>query len=74
MNVRKLSFDEAFTIIQRWLDKCGADKRKLDFDSKYLVRYNLKYAAKKGSKPLKLETLKERNRELYDILECRREE
>ena len=68
INVRKLTFDEAFTIIQKWLDKCSTGKRRLDFNSKYLIRYNLKYTANKGSRPLRLETLKDRNRELYDIL------
>jgi Primase X len=68
INIRKLSYDESFNIIMKWLDKCNIIKRRLDFNPRYHSRYNLRYAASKGSRPLKLETLKEKNKELYYIL------
>jgi hypothetical protein len=33
-----------------------------------MVRYALKYSAKNGNRPLKLETLKTKNLILYDLL------
>jgi len=68
ITIRKLSYEESFTIIKGWLDKCDTGKRRLDFNPNYHIRYNLRYAKSKGSRPLRLETLKEKNRELYDIL------
>ncbi|MGA9168709.1 MAG: hypothetical protein WBZ20_01010 [Nitrososphaeraceae archaeon] len=63
---QKLSYDESFTIIREWLDKCNtAARRRLGFNSNYLIRYNLDYVTRNGSRPFKLETLKERNRQLY---------
>jgi hypothetical protein len=40
--------DEAFSKIKEWLDKCSTIKRRLDFNPKYYIRYNLKYATSKG--------------------------
>jgi hypothetical protein len=68
INVRKVSYDVALNIINSWLGKCGK-LRQLDQDFNYMVRYALKYCAKNGNRPLKLETLKTKNKALYDILE-----
>jgi hypothetical protein len=57
INVRKVSYDVALNIIESWLDKCGK-LRPLDKDFNYMVRYALKYCAKNGNRPLKLDTLK----------------
>ncbi len=67
INVRKVSYDVALNIINDWLSKCG-ELRKLDQDFNYMVRYALKYCAKNGNRPLKLDTLKTKNFMLYDLL------
>jgi hypothetical protein len=33
-----------------------------------MVRYALKYSAKNGQRPLKIDTLKMKNKPLYDVL------
>ena len=68
INIRKLSYDAALNIINSWLSKCG-ESRQLDQNFDYTVRYALKYSAKNGHKPLKLDTLKMKNQVLYDFLE-----
>jgi hypothetical protein len=67
INVKKLSYDDALNIINSWLGKCGK-LRQLDRNFNYMVRYALKYSAKNGHRPLKLDTLKMKNKTLYDIL------
>jgi hypothetical protein len=67
INVSKLSYDAALNIINSWLSKCGK-VRQLDQNFNYMVRYALKYCAKNGNRPLKLETLKTKNLILYDLL------
>jgi hypothetical protein len=67
INIKKLSYDAALNIINDWLSKCGKS-RQLDQDFNYLVRYALKYCAKNGNRPLKLDTLKTKNLTLYDLL------
>jgi hypothetical protein len=67
INVRKVSYDVALNIINSWLVKCG-ELRQLDQDYNYMVRYALKYCAKNGNRPLKLDTLKTKNLMLYDLL------
>ena len=68
INVRKVSYDVALNIINSWLGKCGK-LRQLDQDFNYMVRYALKYCAKNGNRPLKLDTLKLKNKPLYDVLQ-----
>jgi hypothetical protein len=67
INVKKLSYDAASNIINNWLSKC-AKLRRLDPNFDYTVRYALKYSAKNGQRSLKLETLKIKNKKLYDSL------
>jgi Primase X len=67
INVRKLSYDAALNIVNSWLCKCHRS-RQLDQDFNYMVRYSLKYSAKNGNRPLKLDTLKLRNPVLHDLL------
>jgi hypothetical protein len=67
INIKKLSYDAASNIINGWLGKCG-ELRQLDQDFNYMVRYALKYCAKNGNRPLKLDTLKTKNLILYDLL------
>ena len=67
INIKKVSYDAASNIINCWLSKCGK-LRRLDQNFDYTVRYALKYSAKNGNRPLKLDTLKLKNKMLYDLL------
>jgi hypothetical protein len=67
INIKKLSYDAALNIINGWLSKCG-ELRQLDQNFDYTVRYALKYSAKNGQRPLKFDTLKLKNKMLYDLL------
>jgi Primase X len=74
INVKHLCFDEAFKIIDNWLDKCN-DLKPLDFDADTKVNNCLTNAIDRGYLPISLnnpekepKTLKTENRELYDIL------
>src|SRR5919199_3495816 len=60
INIKKVSYDAASNIINCWLSKCGK-LRRLDQNFDYTVRYALKYSAKNGNRPLKLDTLKLKN-------------
>jgi hypothetical protein len=64
INIKKKSYQESFNILKDWLDKCN-EIRRLDFDFRYLIKYSLNTALKSKIPPMKLETLKERNYELY---------
>jgi Primase X len=67
INVKKLSYDDAFNIIKDWLNKCDSIKR-LDSNFSYRIKYTLENSIKNGYLPMKFETLKEKNRALYDKL------
>jgi hypothetical protein len=70
INIKSLSYQEAFSIIKEWLlNKCNS-VRKLDCSSdfNYRIRYALDNAIKKGYKPISFEKLKELNIGLYDKL------
>jgi hypothetical protein len=67
INVRKLSFDDAYNLIKNWLNGCN-NLRKLDFNPDYNIRYNLKMNLRNGYLPISANKLKTENRELYDLL------
>jgi len=67
INVKKLSYDDAFNIIKDWLNRCDSIKR-LDSNFNYRIKYALENSIKNGYLPMKFETLKEKNRALYDSL------
>jgi hypothetical protein len=67
INVKRLSCDHAFNIINSWLTKCGK-LRQLDHSFNYIVDYALKNSKKKTQLPLRFETLKLKNKTLYDLL------
>jgi hypothetical protein len=67
INIKNLSYYAALNTINSWLSKCG-ELRQLDQNFDYTVRYALKYSAKNGQRPLKLDTLKLKNTALYDLL------
>ena len=67
ISIKKLYYDDAFNIIKDWLNRCDSIKR-LDSNFNYRIKYALENSIKKGYLPMKFETLKEKNRPLYDKL------
>lgn len=74
INVKRLSFEPAFDIIDKWLKKCNG-LEPLGFDTETKVTDCLNSAFDKGYLPISLDnpekeskTLKTDNRELYNIL------
>lgn len=67
INIKKLSYKESFDILIEWLQKCDSI-RKLNFNSRYLIKIALNTANQKRIPPMKRITLMDRNLELYNIL------
>ena len=67
INIKKLSYQESFDILIEWLHNCDSI-RKLDFNPKYLIKTALNTANQKRIPPMKFETLKTKNLELYHIM------
>ena len=68
INIKKLSYKESFDILIEWLQKCDSI-RKLNFNSRYLIKIALNTANQKKIPPMKPETLRNRNSEIYQILQ-----
>jgi Primase X len=56
INIRKLSYEEAFNVAKDWLNLCGSIKR-LDFNSERRIRENLNNAQNVGYLPIGFEKL-----------------
>ena len=65
--IKKLAFQDAFEIINEWLQKCDL-LRRLDFNKKVLVTTALTTVYKKQIPPMKMITLKTNYKDLYFIL------
>jgi len=70
MNIKKLSYESAYDIINNWLTDCD-NVRKLDFKPDYYIRYNLNLASRKGYLPIGFRKFKIENRKLYSLLQCK---
>jgi hypothetical protein len=68
LNVRGMSYEQAFNIIREWLDRCSQQKRRLDFHPKSKIDEGLKGVAKKGYFPIGLDKLKTENDRFYSLL------
>ena len=68
INIKKLSYKESFDILIEWLQKCDSI-RKLNFNSRYLIKIALNTANQKKIPPMKPETLRNRNSEISDSIE-----
>jgi hypothetical protein len=66
LNVRKLTREEAYSVMEDWLDKCDKLER-LNFNAKAKIREGLS-GASKGYYPISLEKLKPENKSLYGIV------
>ena len=67
ITIKGLKYNEAYKIIKDWLAKCNSVKR-LDsrFDSR--IEYSLKECSRHNFKPMRLETLHLKNKQLYQLL------
>ena len=66
INVRKLSIEESYSILEDWLSRCNELKR-LNFNAKTKIREGLT-GASKGFSPIGLQRLGTDNKELYRII------
>ena len=67
INIRKYLSEEAYGVIQNWLDRCRS-LRRLDFSPNYMIKYNINSAVRSGYLPISLEKLKIENSYLYHVL------
>jgi len=67
INIKKLSYDDAFQLISVWLEKCNK-LRTLSPNFSYRIRYSLNTAMRKQQLPIKLSTLEKKNKELHTLL------
>lgn len=67
VKIKRLPYNDAFSIIQDWLNKCIV-LRQLDSNFNLRIKYALQNATEKNIPPMKFETLREKNGELYDLL------
>jgi Primase X len=67
INIKKMSVLDALRTIEDWLNKC-ASLRILDSNFNYRVKYAVDTAVDSGIPPMKFDTLKHKNRLLYDKL------
>jgi len=65
INIRKLPYDDAYTIAKNWLNNCSEIK-PLDFDGDARIKYALKAAARVGYIHMGFRDLKSENAELYN--------
>jgi Primase X len=64
VNIKKMAYDDAFSIMKNWLDSC--DKiRPLDFNANVKIKDALKAATRVGYLPMAFDDLKAEERELY---------
>jgi hypothetical protein len=67
INIRKISYDDAFSIIKEWLMKCN-ELRHLDSNFDHRIKSSLYTAMRKQTLPMRLDTLQNKNRELHRLL------
>jgi hypothetical protein len=67
VNIKKLSYGDAFQLLKNWLSKCN-ELRYLDTNFDYKIKYSLNTAIRKRQLPMKFDTLKTKNIELYTLV------
>jgi hypothetical protein len=67
INIRKISYEDAFSIIRKWLTKCN-ELRHLDSNFDYRIKSSLYTAMRKQTLPMRLDTLGNKNRVLHRLL------
>lgn len=64
MNIKKTTHSDSCYILEEWLSKCN-DIRRLDFNPNCLIKFSLNTALSKGIPPMRFDTLKNRNTDLF---------
>jgi Primase X len=72
VNVRKLSDEDTYSVIEKWLERCDSIAR-LSFVPMCTIRYNIRNARKIGYYPVSWNTLRIENIYLYNLLKVERE-
>ena len=67
VNIQGLAYEKALGIIKVWLESCAL-KRKLSFDANSMINTAVRTAQKSGYKPMRLDTLKQRNPTIFEDL------
>jgi len=67
INIRKFTYEISAVLVKDWLRKCN-DLRPLDYNYEYRMKYSLNTSIRKMQLPLRFDTLKTKNRRLYDQL------
>ena len=67
INIKKLPYDNASTIIRDWLKKCS-QLRSLDPNFDYRIKYSLNSAIRKLQLPIRFSTLERKNKGMHRIL------
>jgi hypothetical protein len=68
INFRKLSYEDAFSIIRDWLHKCDKLKPLVGVNSR--IKSYLSAAARVGYLPISFSDLKTENRQLAELISC----
>jgi predicted translin family RNA/ssDNA-binding protein len=74
INIKKISYDEAYRVIKEWLDKCNNLKKLDNYQNfvNYRIHHALKTAASKGIRPMSFYKIKTddryRNTNLYLLI------
>ncbi|MGA8082484.1 MAG: hypothetical protein WB988_11515, partial [Candidatus Nitrosopolaris sp.] len=63
VNVRRLSRSAAFNLVMNWLDRCGSECKRLDFNPRQKIKESLDSVKK--YRPVSKDKLKIRNEPLY---------
>jgi hypothetical protein len=71
-NVRKLSYEQASDIINKWLDECSKLRRLDNINTKQKLKEGFK-AAERSFGPISLEKLRNWKPDLHDILQYKTE-
>jgi hypothetical protein len=67
INVKKLAYNDAYDIIEGWLNRCNS-MRNLDFDADYQIKYTLNNAMSSGYLPIASKNLKTEKPDLYNLI------
>ena len=73
INIKKLPYENASTILRDWLKKCS-QLRRLDSNFDYKVKYCLNSAIRKLQLPIRFSTLEKKNKELHNLLSTKMQE
>ena len=64
VNIKQCGYNDAYNKMVGWLNRCS-QKRRLDFNARFKVRYALNRSKHNGIRPMRLDTMKESYSDLY---------